>query len=181
MPTAVIVGLSMGGYVALALMRTAPELVTALVFADTRAGADTPEGRANRRNMLALVDREGPSGRGPGDDAEAAGQDLARRQSQPGADRAEAHQAAVARGHPWRHPPDDASPRLDAPAGLGGRAHAGHRRATKTSSTPVAESRRIAEAIPGSTLVILPKAGHLSNLEQPEAFNLALSGFLATL
>ena len=32
------------------------------MLADTRAGADTPEGRANRRSMLALVDREGPSG-----------------------------------------------------------------------------------------------------------------------
>lgn len=44
--------------------------------------------------------------------------------------------------------------------------------------TPVAMSRAIQDAIPGSELVILPSASHLSNLEQPQAFNNALSGFL---
>jgi 3-oxoadipate enol-lactonase len=45
--------------------------------------------------------------------------------------------------------------------------------------TPVAMSRAIHEAAPGSELVILPNASHLSNLEQPEAFNRALLDFLA--
>lgn len=45
--------------------------------------------------------------------------------------------------------------------------------------TPVAMSRAIHEAAPGSELVILPEASHLSNLEQPEAFNRALGAFLA--
>jgi pimeloyl-ACP methyl ester carboxylesterase len=40
-------------------------------------------------------------------------------------------------------------------------------------------SRAIQEAIPGSDLVILPSASHLSNLEQPAAFNQALLDFLA--
>jgi 3-oxoadipate enol-lactonase len=44
--------------------------------------------------------------------------------------------------------------------------------------TPVAMSRAIHEAAPGSALAILPQASHLSNLEQPEAFNRALLGFL---
>ena len=52
----------MGGYATFALLRRAPELASGVVLADTRAGADSPEGRANRRSMLALVDREGPSG-----------------------------------------------------------------------------------------------------------------------
>ena len=43
---AVVAGLSMGGYVALALWRRHRSLVRALVLADTRAGADTDEGRA---------------------------------------------------------------------------------------------------------------------------------------
>ena len=47
------------------------------------------------------------------------------------------------------------------------------------AGTPVAMSRAIHEAAPGSELVILPDASHLSNLEQPEAFNRALEGFLA--
>lgn len=44
--------------------------------------------------------------------------------------------------------------------------------------TPVAVSRAIHEAIPGSELVIIPSASHLSNLEQPQAFNNALKDFL---
>ncbi len=44
--------------------------------------------------------------------------------------------------------------------------------------TPVAMSRAIHEAIPGSELVVIPSASHLSNLEQPAAFNKALAGFL---
>ena len=44
--------------------------------------------------------------------------------------------------------------------------------------TPVAMSRAIHGAAPGSELVIIPQASHLSNLEQPEAFNRALLDFL---
>ena len=46
--------------------------------------------------------------------------------------------------------------------------------------TPVAASKVINERIAGSRLEILPKAAHLSNMEQPEAFNKALVGFLAS-
>jgi 3-oxoadipate enol-lactonase len=44
--------------------------------------------------------------------------------------------------------------------------------------TPVSMAREIHENLPGSELVIIPSAAHLSNLEQPEAFNQALSHFL---
>jgi 3-oxoadipate enol-lactonase len=47
------------------------------------------------------------------------------------------------------------------------------------AGTPVAMSREIQAAAPGSELVIIPNASHLSNLEQPEAFNRALLDFLA--
>jgi 3-oxoadipate enol-lactonase len=45
-------------------------------------------------------------------------------------------------------------------------------------ATPVAASRMIHEQIKGSDLVILQSAAHLSNLEQPQAFNQALTAFL---
>ena len=48
-------------------------------------------------------------------------------------------------------------------------------------ATPVAASRTIQEKINGSELVILKSASHLSNVEQPEAFNRAVSTFLARL
>ena len=44
--------------------------------------------------------------------------------------------------------------------------------------TPVAMAREIHEAKPGSELVIIQSAAHLSNVEQPQAFNAALLGFL---
>jgi len=44
--------------------------------------------------------------------------------------------------------------------------------------TPVAASRLIAENIKGARLEIISSAAHLSNIEQPEAFNRALSSFL---
>jgi len=44
--------------------------------------------------------------------------------------------------------------------------------------TPVAMAEDIHQALPGSKLVIIPSAAHLSNLEQPDAFNQALAGFL---
>ena len=46
--------------------------------------------------------------------------------------------------------------------------------------TPVAASRAIHERIKGSRLEIVPSAAHIANMEQPEAFNRALTSFLAT-
>lgn len=46
------------------------------------------------------------------------------------------------------------------------------------AGTPVALARAIHAAMPGSELVIIPSASHLSNIEQPQAFNAALLGFL---
>lgn len=45
--------------------------------------------------------------------------------------------------------------------------------------TPLAMAREIHENAPGSQLVVLSPAAHLSNLEQPEAFSRALADFLA--
>ncbi len=44
--------------------------------------------------------------------------------------------------------------------------------------TPPDEARRMQEAIPGSQLVVIPGAGHIANMEQPEDFSRALDAFL---
>ena len=49
------------------------------------------------------------------------------------------------------------------------------------SLTPVEDSRKMHAANPKAELVIVPRAGHLSNLEAPDAFNEAVSGFLGRL
>jgi pimeloyl-ACP methyl ester carboxylesterase len=56
---AVVIGCSMGGYVAFEMMRMAPGYVSALVLVSTRPGADNEEGRANRLKMIDQTDREG--------------------------------------------------------------------------------------------------------------------------
>jgi len=47
--------------------------------------------------------------------------------------------------------------------------------------TPPAVSRRMAETIPGARLAVLEGAGHLSNIERPQAFNDCLRAFLDAL
>ena len=51
---AVIGGLSMGGYLTLALYRMAPERFSGMILADTRATPDTEEQKAGRRKMIRL-------------------------------------------------------------------------------------------------------------------------------
>ncbi len=46
---------------------------------------------------------------------------------------------------------------------------------------PVWKSRRIADAIPGTELAIVPRAGHLASVENPEPVTVAVIGFLARL
>src|SRR5690348_12021803 len=58
---AIVVGLSMGGYVAFAVWRRHASFVRALVLADTRAGADSAETRERRRELMALARTEGAS------------------------------------------------------------------------------------------------------------------------
>lgn len=177
---AVVGGCSMGGYAALALYQSKPEFVEALVLANTRAGADSPESRANRRNMLTLVDREGPSGvaremmpkllgqtsRDTNASAEGTVRRLIKQQS-PVAIRSAIHR--------MMHRPDSTAmlPDISVPTLV--------ITGAEDEMIPVDESRKMAAAIPGAQLVIVPGAGHLANLEQPDAFNDALSRFLANL
>lgn len=57
---AVIAGMSMGGYVALALAERAPEVVAGLVLVNSHCYADTDEARAGRQEMIKKIRAEGP-------------------------------------------------------------------------------------------------------------------------
>ena len=151
----------MGGYATLAFLQAAADRVDGLVLANTRAGADSPEARANRRNMLALLDREGPSGVARemmpkllgkttheiNPEAEATVRRLIKQQS-PVAVRA-------------RHPPHDAPPGFDA-AARDNSVPTLVITGDEDELIPVDESRAIADAIPGATLLLIPRAGHLA-------------------
>ena len=176
---AVIGGCSMGGYAALALLQAHPEMFDGLILVNTRAGGDSPEARANRRNMLAVVDREGPSGVARDMMPKLIGNTTKETNSTIEAfvRRLIKQQTPVAiRGaiHRMMHRPDSTPllARVSVPTLV--------ITGAEDEMIPVDESRSMAGAVKGATLVIIPGAGHLSSLEQPEAFNDAVNTFLAT-
>lgn len=172
---AAVVGLSLGGYVALRLAATHPDRIAALALADTRAAADAPEVRAGRvlnmslvrkRGSGALVEKMLPMLLAP--DADPAVRDAVRAWG--GAQRPEGIEHALVamrdRG--------DATSALDA-IGVRTAVIVGAR----DGITPPHEMRAMAGRIAGATYTEVDGAGHLSNLERPAAFNDALLRWLA--
>jgi pimeloyl-ACP methyl ester carboxylesterase len=171
--TAIVCGLSIGGYVAFELWRGARPRVAALVLANTRAEPDTPEGAAARR---ALAERLKGEGLGflveepPPLLAEDAPADLQERVRAWIADQTPAAIAAAALGMAER---PDSVPDLtgiDVPTLV--------ITGTADRLIPPDVTAGIAERVPGAELLRIESAGHLSNLEAPEAFNTALDGVL---
>jgi pimeloyl-ACP methyl ester carboxylesterase len=56
-----LAGHSMGGYVALEILRQAPERAARLALLNTHARPDTPESTADRRRLMALAQRDFPA------------------------------------------------------------------------------------------------------------------------
>jgi len=177
MEQAVLCGLSMGGYAAFAFLRKYPQRVKALIFADTRPAADTDESKANREKLAQLADAEDI-------DAIADWQVpllLAEHTRQ--------HHAEVEVR--VRHMIDVATPLGIAAAarGMAQRADSTELLAHITCPTlvlvgeqdvltPPDVAQTYASLISGAQFVVLPRAGHLSSLEQPEAFFEAIRNFL---
>lgn len=174
---AVVAGLSMGGYVAFALLRLAARYVQGLILADTRAQADTPEGIAGRTRLLQLVQDKGPSAVAEelipkllGATSLASRPAVVERvRSLALANSSEAIAGAI-RALMTR---PDSTPLL-------GAIHVPTLIVVgeEDTVTPPAASDEMHRAIAGSALVRIPQAGHLSNLEQPALFDAALAAFL---
>ena len=174
---AVIGGLSMGGYVTMALYRAAPDRFTAMVLANTKAGVDTPEGRAARDTMADLARRAGPSA--------IADQMLPKllgtttRRARPALEpivrrliESNTGEGIAAVVQAIRDRPDSTATleRSAVPALVIA--------SEEDAIIPVHESEAIARAVPRSQLVVLAAAGHLSSLEVPDDFSEALGNFL---
>ncbi|HEX9982001.1 MAG TPA: alpha/beta hydrolase [Thermoanaerobaculia bacterium] len=166
---ATFAGMSMGGYVCFAAARLAPERIAGFILIDTRETADTEEARKGRYETIEKVRREGL---GPIVDSMLPKM-LTRNASPEMVDEV-------------REIMESTSP-AGAIAALGAMA-------TRPDSTPLlpsldirtliitgaddpitppADAKRMAAAIPNAKAVILDDAAHLSNYQQPEAFNRA--------
>jgi pimeloyl-ACP methyl ester carboxylesterase len=177
---AVVGGLSMGGYVAMAFARRHGDRLSGLLLADTKAGPDTEQARANReriaRAVLAqdsvrlLVEETMPTPQ--------LGETTARERPEvvsrvrgmieeaPPKAVAWAQRAMAARGDSLETLAGTAVPALV----LVGEDDA---------ITPIEDARAMAEVLPDARLSTLPEAGHLSALETPDAFNDAVRSLLA--
>jgi pimeloyl-ACP methyl ester carboxylesterase len=173
-----LAGLSMGGYVALEIMRTAPERVLGLALCDTNARPDTAESTARRRQQIAqaridfahVIESLAPSMFAPShrDDTGLA-MLFADMAAQVGVDAFIRQQTAIMH-------------RVDSRLGLvritcptlvlcGG----------DDQLAPFALHKEMADAIDDADLIIVNEAGHLSPLEQPDAVSAALRHWLERL
>jgi 3-oxoadipate enol-lactonase len=170
---AVVVGLSMGGYVALAFAAKYPRRTLGIALSDTRAGADSPDARANRDKDAAFVREQGNVAfierQLPRLLSSAASESLRAHVRQLGTQNSETIVEAL---QALRDRPDRrnelASITCPAVVLVG----------TEDVMTPPAEAAAIATAIPSAVLVELPGAGHLANLEAPAPFSQAIIGFI---
>jgi len=176
---AVIGGLSMGGYVTFALFRRAPERFSGMILADTRASADTPEGLEGRRQMIATARSQGAAGIAQSMLPKLLGKSSHdRRPDLPPRVRALIERASpdgiVAAIVAMMARPDSTKDlsRISCPTLV----IVGE----EDALTPVTDAVALQNQIARSRLVILPQAGHLSNLEVPDGFALALSDFLSS-
>jgi len=176
LPSATVAGVSMGGYAALAMVRRHPDRIRALVLADTRAGADSPEAKANRAAQAEKVRRDGAAAI-----ADAVLPKLLGATSH----RERPELVARVRRIIEANPPRGIT---DALAGLAARADS-----TPTlreirvptlvvvgeedAITPLADAEALQRGIAGSRLAVIPRAGHLSSLENPDEFNRQLRAF----
>jgi 3-oxoadipate enol-lactonase len=174
---AVVGGLSLGGYLAFAILRLAPRYVQALILADTRSQADTPEAIQGRERMIQLVEARGPAAIADEMIPKLLGE-TTRRQRTDIVDKVRAlvlsnSTAAIAGAIRALMTRPDSTPLLSTihcpTLILVG---------DEDTLTPPALAEQLHSGIAGSERVVIPAAGHLSNLEQPAAFNAALARFL---
>ena len=175
---AVIGGLSMGGYITFELLRRVPERVHAVVLCNTKPEPDSPEAKRGRDTLAARARQD----RAPAIAAELVPKLVAR---------------ATYEGRPEVVREVSEMIARQPVAGIVGALHALRDRPDSTSLlgrivvptlviageddqiAPVAVMRRMAQRISGARFELIPNAGHVSPLEQPQAVNQVLRDFLS--
>jgi 3-oxoadipate enol-lactonase len=175
---AVVCGLSMGGYAALALVRRHADRLKGLVLADTRAGADADAARAARASQAEKVRKEGSAAIADAVLPKLVGETTHTQRPE---------LLVRLRQMIAANPPRGIA---DALAGLAARADSTPTLreirvptlvvcGAEDAITPLTESEALVRGIAGSRLEVVPAAGHLSSMENPEGFNAAVRKFLA--
>lgn len=177
---AAMAGMSMGGYILLDLLERYPDRCSAACFVVTRSGDDDEAGKARRQALARDAQTLGP---------QVVADAFAKVLFAPGTQEADPDLAQEV--YSWMAE----TPTL----GLVGGLLAMRERkdytpvlrsvslpslvigAEEDQAIPPDNSRLLAQSIPDATLCLIPKAGHLVNLEQPEAFNSCLLKFLERL
>ncbi|HKC39287.1 MAG TPA: alpha/beta fold hydrolase [Gemmatimonadales bacterium] len=179
-PQGVFCGLSMGGYIVFELLRRFPARVRAAILCNTKAAADAPETKRGRDALAARTKQEGMSAVVD----ELINRVLARVTRERRPDVVQEVTAMILRQHV---------------PGIVGALHAMRERPDSTpllgeirvpvlviagDDDPIAPAegmKEMARAIPGAQFVLIPEAGHLSPVEQPQAVGAAINAFLARL
>ncbi|MBI1740696.1 MAG: alpha/beta fold hydrolase [Acidobacteriales bacterium] len=173
----VLGGLSMGGQIVLEMFRQAPDRIEALLLADTFAGLDSAERKQLRFTTADRLEREGMEGY--------AREELTKMITPANAERLPDVAAHVMEMM-------TTTPRSGAAAALRGRAQRIDYLPTlreirlptlvavgrEDAYTPVALAEQLHADILGSKLAVIEGAGHMPNLEQPDAFNAVLGAWM---
>lgn len=177
---AVVCGLSMGGYIIFELLRRFPERVRAAILCNTKAEADTADGKSGRDALAARVQRAGATAAA----AELVPKLLARPTREERPDVVREVQTMIER---------------QPVAGIVGALHALRERPDSTpllaqirvpvlvlagaddQIAPVGGMEAMAEAIAGAEFAVIREAGHVSPLEQPHEVSAAVVTFLEKL
>lgn len=174
--SALVGGVSMGGYVAIALTRMDPGRVRGLVLIDTQSTPDDEAGKAKREATAQDVEKNGVDGLVDGmlpkllwaeaTPALRTAVETMMRAQNPAA------VAAAARGMATRTDGKDILSRFSGPCAVIVGEH--------DTITPVEKAKQLQALVADSSLDVIAGAAHLPNLEQPAAFAAALERFLTT-
>jgi pimeloyl-ACP methyl ester carboxylesterase len=177
---AVLGGLSMGGYVALEYVKKYPTDLRGLLLIDTRAEGDSTEGKQARTKMIELVKEKGPPAVAEqmmpkmlAPDSLKGKDDVVRelQQIMQSCPATTIINALLAMRDRTDHTSDLPSIGAETLIVVG----------EADSITPVASAEKMHTAIPNSQLTIIPKAGHMTSMEQPQALNDAIHSFITSL
>jgi pimeloyl-ACP methyl ester carboxylesterase len=167
----------MGGYISFSFFRRHPKLVSGLILAATRAGADSDQGRASRDKAVAQTEQLGirpvidsmlpillaPNTYNENPELVQVVVDIVSQTSANG-------MVSALQGMKDRRDSTQLLGQIEAPAliihGL------------DDQIIPMRDSEAMRAGIPNSQLEIIPDAGHLLNLEQPEIFNRIVTSFI---